>query len=435
MGDARQSLTVRPTVRDAAGGMARPSMGRRTDPVLRSVLEAKAIAPGPRDASRPGTDRRRVAILIDPGSHRGCRVIAGIRQHLAGLGADAWRVWLGSRWGGEPAELPDGWSGDGVIADISTASLAHRLSGCGVPVVNVGGPGPIAGAFPSVGPDADGVADVALRHFLDRGFREIARVSSAGVGADWLGPALERAMASRGMTSGLWRSPGASASGWRERVGALAAWVAGLPRPVGIVCAGSACGREVIEACALRGIRVPEDIAVLCDEDDEVVCELTDPPMSGVMTSAERVGSEAARLLALLMDGGEAGAGAGLRPQGVASRRSTETLAVSDPEIAEALRFIRDNAARPIQVSDVLGHVRVSRRSLERRFAQVLDRSPAEEIRRVRLSMATRLLLETDLSIPDVASRCGFGTPQYLSRVFGRQHGVSPQRFRRRARA
>ena len=115
---------------------------------------------------------------------------------------------------------------------------------------------------------------------------------------------------------------------------------------------------------------------------------------------------------------------------GVVARRSTDVVLHEDQEIAAALRFIHDNAGRPIRVYDVVASLGDARRTLEIRFQQVLGRSIHEEIRGARLERAKRLLLETDLSLPKVAKASGFGSPSYLAVVFQKEIGQSPMKYR-----
>ena len=121
-------------------------------------------------------------------------------------------------------------------------------------------------------------------------------------------------------------------------------------------------------------------------------------------------------------------------PSGITARRSSDALAISDTALAKAISFIRTNAARPIQVADVSAHSGLSRRALERKFETVLGRSPASELRRIRLERAKDLLATTDLPIPEVAEKSGFGSPEYLSFIFRKVLGFPPLKYRRTAR-
>ena len=211
----------------------------------------------------------------------------------------------------------------------------------------------------------------------------------------------------------------------------MARWLADLPKPVGLMACNDDRGREVLAACRQAKLRVPEEVAVVGVDNDELLCELSDPPLSSVALGAERAGFEAAALLDQLM------AGRSKEPQrlvasalGVVARRSTDLSLHEDPEVAAAVKYIRDNAGRPIRVYDVVAGLGDARRTLEIRFQQALGRSIHAEIQRVRLERARRLLLETDLPLSKIAQASGFSSPSYLAAVFHRHLGVTPVKYR-----
>ncbi|NOX54049.1 MAG: helix-turn-helix domain-containing protein [Planctomycetes bacterium] len=180
---------------------------------------------------------------------------------------------------------------------------------------------------------------------------------------------------------------------------------------------------------------MPEDIALVGVDNDDLYCHLARPPLSSVTVNAERVGYESARLLDRLLAGRRCPKTAILVPPvRVHVRRSSELLAIEDADVAKAARFIRENAVRPISVTDVLRQVPLSRRSLERRFKKILGRGVAEEICRVRLERCKHLLVETDLKIATVAHYSGFSSARHLADVFSRELGMSPSEFRKRSR-
>jgi len=194
------------------------------------------------------------------------------------------------------------------------------------------------------------------------------------------------------------------------------------------------CGREVLQACAAAGLRVPDDVAVVGVDNDELMCELSNPPLSSIALDVEKAGYEAARLLDSLMSGHLLKERiVQVEPVYVVTRQSSEIMAPDDPCVASALQFIKTHAGQPIGVQHVIDQTGVSRRTLERRFARALGRSINSEITRYRLERAKRLLLETDLPSFRVAKGAGFGTVKTFNRVFRRETGVSPKRFRQRA--
>jgi LacI family transcriptional regulator len=213
-------------------------------------------------------------------------------------------------------------------------------------------------------------------------------------------------------------------------------WLGSLRRPVGVLACNDLRGLHVLEACEHRGLRVPDEVAVVGVDDDALLCELSDPPLSSVISNPERIGYEAAALLDRLM----AGEGAPFEemlvpPLGVTTRLSTDVLAIDDERVVAAVRYIRANACHGISVGDVIDHVAMSRTTLDRRFLRYLGRSPQAEIRAAQLGRARELLAETDHPIHRIAELVGFKHTEYFHYAFRREYGRTPGRFRREARS
>ena len=181
---------------------------------------------------------------------------------------------------------------------------------------------------------------------------------------------------------------------------------------------------------------MPEDVAVLAVDNDAVICEICDPPLSSVALPGERIGEESAGLLARLMLGAPPPQRPRLFPPlGVVARRSSDLVAGPDVEVSAALRLIRVRACSGLGVPALLRELPMSRRTLEQRLRAAVGRSPAAEIRRVRMDEVRRLLAETDLLVRQIAARTGFGTGKRLSAVFERAYACSPVEYRRRMRS
>ena len=205
--------------------------------------------------------------------------------------------------------------------------------------------------------------------------------------------------------------------------------------PLGVFVCYDGRARHVLEACQLRGWTVPDEIAVLGVDNDEVLCELCTPPLSSVQPNARRTGFEAAELLSRMMRGEKPGRMTRrVEPVRVVERQSTDTVAVADAKVAAAVRFIREHVGDGIDVGDVLRAVPMSRTLLERKFQAALGRSPHREILQQRIARARHLLAESEVSIAVVAELAGFGDASYLSVVFRRETGESPRSYRVRQR-
>jgi LacI family transcriptional regulator len=213
--------------------------------------------------------------------------------------------------------------------------------------------------------------------------------------------------------------------------GKLVTWLKGLPKPVGLLACNDDCGREVLDAALMAGIAVPDEISLMGVDNDEVLCDLCCPPLSSIIPNAFQAGFEAATLLQRMMAGENLpGQTVMINPIGVATRQSTDVVAVNDKQVAAAVRFIRENACKRIAVEDVLKAVPMSRTLLERRFKKLLGHTPHDHILKVKIERLKHMLVTTDLSLALIADRTGFEHVEYLSVVFKRATGISPSQFR-----
>lgn len=228
----------------------------------------------------------------------------------------------------------------------------------------------------------------------------------------------------------VWTGPGALS--WDNEQAQIARWVQSLPRPVGVMACNDMRGQHLLDACQRLDLAVPEETAVIGVDDDAVLCNLCHPPLSSVIPNAQRVGFEAAALLDRLMSGEAAPAAAlELPPIGVATRQSSDVLAIDDPGVAGVLRYIREHALAGCSMKDVVKHAGMSRSVLERKFRQYLGHSPQQEIRCVQLKRVKQLLSESDLPLSQIARLAGYEHPEYMNVVFKRDVGVTPGQWRR----
>ena len=218
---------------------------------------------------------------------------------------------------------------------------------------------------------------------------------------------------------------------WTREHKRLRKWLADLPKPIGVMACFDIQAQQLLDACREEDIAVPEQVAVIGVDNDHLLCELAMPPLSSVIPDSFRSGYEAASLLDRIMRGESIAANAYLvDPLGIETRQSTDVLAISDPDVAQAARFIREYACSGINVADVLQEVPLSRRVLESRFQKLLGRTPHEEIVRYRISRVKRLLAESDFSLAEIAERTGFRHVEYLTVAFKKQVGVPPSVYR-----
>jgi LacI family transcriptional regulator len=190
--------------------------------------------------------------------------------------------------------------------------------------------------------------------------------------------------------------------------------------------------RMVAEICRLRNIRVPDDVCIIGVDNDEHVCNRAHPPVSSVALATERAGYEAAALLDNIISGRRVDNKVILaRPLQVISRQSTDLIAINDANLVKALRYIRENSNRIIQVRDVVAVAGLSRRILQDRFRDTLGRTLLDEIHQSRINCISRMLADTDLAMSAIASAIGYESDTHLARFFSRRTGTTPSEYRR----
>ena len=381
-----------------------------------------------RKQARPAK-RREVALLIET-SNAYCReLLQGIRDYLSEHGE--WAMHLTEL--GRSGEVPwfARWRGHGVIARIETKAMEAAVRAKGVPVVNVSG-AELAPEFPSVIADGAALSRLAADHLLQRGFCHFgycgdARFAWAGDYSRHFVAALRRA----GRTCDVFDSQPGDATNWNREQRKLGRWIEALPKPVGIMACYDIRGQHVLDVCRQLGVQVPDEVAVIGQHNDDLLCTFCNPPLSSVMPNARRAGFESAALLDRMMRGQRVGTRpVRIEPLGVVTRQSTDVVAVPDAQLASAVRFIRDHACEGIGVHEVLQAVPMSRTAFERKFRAHFGHAPYAEIMQVRLHHARQLLATTRLSVAEVAERAGFSSGEYLCVAFKKQSWPSPKSFR-----
>lgn len=213
--------------------------------------------------------------------------------------------------------------------------------------------------------------------------------------------------------------------------GPIEAAIRKLPKPLAIFSPSDVTCVHVMQCALELGLKVPEDIAILSTNNDELICDFSPVPLSSIRLNFTQMGFEAAALLDKVMRGkGPKKNIPPISPVGVVSRQSTQIMLVPDEQVGKALRYIRDHLSRPLPIEEISEHVGVSHATLGRLFRKHLRRSIKDEISSGRLEKAREMLSIGNLPIHKVAAACGFSTPNYFNHVFQRAHGVTPRKFR-----
>jgi LacI family transcriptional regulator len=365
--------------------------------------------------------KRRIGVVVDfMGSH-GRAVLKGIAAyaHLA-----SWELVTGA-----DADIPWGPL-DGMIASLHDLPTYRRVLSQGLPAVNVSTN--MAGMeCPSVITDNQAIGRLGASYLRSLELRSYAYVSlTEVVWSELRGTAFRDAMKEKGIDVHWWSMPQRDRSR-DSTIKSLEEWVFNLPEPAGIFVASDDCALDFLKACQRIGFRIPEQAAVLGVDDDELINSLATPPLSTIDPNAYAVGYRASQMLDGLLGGDAPPAEALLiPPSGVIARLSTQNLALKDPEVAQAVRFIREHVTEPLNVADVLDVVPLSRRPLEKRFSRSVGCSILHEIHRVKIARAKRLLVESDLTVEGVAHACGFAGQTRLNIVFQKLTGVTAGQYR-----
>ena len=331
--------------------------------------------------------------------------------------------------------VPKGWPGDGAITCYG-ASLAEFIDHLQMPTVDVTIE-KMARKVPRVVVDNHRIGEMAAEHFHSRGYTHYAYYSWAEVTVNhvrrdsFFDGLVERGVPREHLYE-IKQSPPEMFGDWHLHQEDIFNKLSELPRPLAVFAGQDNLGATLIEICVRKGIHVPEEVAVLGVDNIELLCESAVVPLSSIRTSLTEVGYRAAEQLDRLMKG-EITNDEPVKlipPHSVVRRQSTDVLAVSHPAVVNAIRFIRENFGHPITIEDICEYTGLSKRGLEKAFQTHLGRSPASELRRLRIQNAKRLLTETDDKVEYIAMACGYSNSSNLSCAFKKDTNMSPRDYR-----
>ena len=337
--------------------------------------------------------------------------------------------------------LPDlrSWKGDGIIADFDDPTIARAVLHSRLPVVGFGGgygwylP---KSRIPYFFPNNEAVSRLAATHLLDRGLRHFAYCGYAPTPINGWSKEREKSFSEwinrAGYSCVVYRGRHKTTRQWVSVQNSLGKWLESLEKPLGVMAANDNRARQVLETCRAFNLRVPEEVAVIGVDNDELLCQLSSPLLTSIEQGAKRIGYEAAALLDKMMRGkNPTELHYVTEPVGVVPRKSTDIFAIEDPKVAKAMSFISEHAVDGIKVRDVVNAVAVSASGLEHRFKSILGYTIRASIRRVQLERARRLITNTTLPLKQIASNTGFKSVQHLTTLFGKAFGHPPAEYRK----
>jgi len=387
----------------------------------------------PRADPKPASQYQQILICSPASSGSRRQIVLGIAQYARKL--PQWHLIYEPEMADIQSMATRLRTADALITIPPRGAEHQLLAEAGIATVVVGEDLP---PYHCVRPDEDAIGRRAAEYFKSLGLRDVAFVgfpdvdfSTARLGG------FRTAAAEWGLSVHEYtRTVYASMELDPHEFEPFSQWLNMLPKPTGILAVTASIGRFLTELCREVGVRVPEDVLVLGVDDDPFVCELSQPALSTIDQSAQQIGYRAAQLVDQLLMGmhKDDRQCINIAPRDVIVRQSTAMISADIPEVALAVRFIRESITRTIRVNDVVEHVALSRRALERAFKRNLHRSIHNEIVRQRVELGRSLLMQSDMSMQEISDRCGFSYLSKFSKTFRDQTGTTPSEFRKASR-
>jgi LacI family transcriptional regulator len=373
---------------------------------------------------------KRVILLLESSRNFGRELLYGIARYSR----------LHSHWsfyrepGGLKSSVPrlTNWNASGII--MRDSLITKELLDLELPTIIVLHDSERPKYLPTVITDAKTISKLAADHLLDLGLKHFAFCGYKNI--FWSNNRenyFQRYIEDAGFEVHKYESPiHHKFKSWYHEQSFMKDWLIKLPMPIGIMACNDDRGQHILEVCKSLRINVPEEVAVIGVDNDQLICDLGDPPLTSVALNTESAGYATAELLDRLMNGEKMkGQEIIVSATHVIKRQSTDLLAIEDKNVADAIRFIRQNAKNKLRVDDVVAQTCLGRRSLESGFRKMLQRSIQEEIRRVRVELISQMLIETNLSVAQITSLFNFADYDHISRYFKKEKGLGLREFRK----
>ena len=373
---------------------------------------------------------KRIVLLLETSREFGRQLIIGIARYARLNGP--WTFYK------EPIDLKSSiphltsWKPDGIIMRYTL--VTKELLKLKIPTILAIHDSSYPKDLPVIKTDSESIAKIASKHFIEKGFKNIAFCGFENY--DWSEGRksyFEQYNREAGIKTNVFIPPkNIQNNNWENEQRHVRKWIESLPKPIGIFACNDDRGQSILEICKLLNLKVPEDVAVIGVDNDPMICEIADPPLTSIALNVESAGFEAARLIDKLMRKKKITRKQILvAPSHIVQRQSTDILAVDDPEVALAINYIKDNAKNKILVKDVVRTTSLSRRTLEKRFKKVIHRTIYNEIQQVRVEWISKMLIETSLPISQITSLFDFTDSEHISRYFKKEKGISLREFRK----
>lgn len=382
------------------------------------------------------TTPHRIALLFNANKGYDREVITGIGQYLNSTRVE-WDLFLEEDFRSRVQGI-ERWFGDGIIADFDDPQVAEALSRSALPVVAVGGsyrdPSAYPVGIPYIATDNAKLVQLGYRHLIDQGINNFAFYGlPPAPGNAWAAErefAYAQQLETDGLQARVYRGLSTCAGDWTRASEQLVEWLQTLPKPVGILCVTDARARQLLQACLLAHIAVPEQVAVVGIDNDPLAQLLARIPLTSVIQGTEEMGRTAAHLLHQMLRGADhRSTRVVVPPASIHVQASSRHEPVRSPLVMGARHYIRQYGCLGIKTEQVADYVGVSRTVLEEHFRRELKQTVHQALLQHKLECACEMLRSSTLPMSEIAVRCGFTTLQYMYAVFRREYDLTPKQF------
>lgn len=372
---------------------------------------------------------KRIVLLLETSRAFGRGLIKGIARYSKIKGP--WSFYK------EPTDLKSSiphltnWNPDGII--MRDSLIKKELLNLNIPTILAVHDSSYPKDVPVIKTESQEIAKLASGHLIGKGFKNLAFFGFEDF--DWV---KERKSffvhfnSEAGYETHIYKPKRRKKNEWERELLEVSEWIKALPKPVGVFACNDDYGQHILEVCKIAKLKVPEEVAVLGVDNDPMICDISDPPLTSIALNVETAGYEAAELMDKMIENKKIPVKQiTVSPSHVVQRQSTDILAVNDINVSRAIGFIKKNAKNKILVEDVVRTTELSKRTLERKFRKMIHRSIYNEIQNVRIELITKMLIETDLPISQITSLFDFTDVEHISRYFKRGKGIGLREFRK----
>lgn len=388
----------------------------------------------------------RITLLFNANKAYDRQLIKGIGEYLQTTQCD-WDVFFEEDFCTKLENIQD-WVGDGIIADLDNPEIELLLSHLAIPVIGIGGSYENEKNYPKVpyvATDNVSLVSTAFHHLKDKGLENFAFYglpeNHLTRWASEREKAFNHIVKSEEYYASVYRGYITAPQTWQHDMNRLADWLQRLPTPVGIIAVTDARARHLLQVCDHLNLMVPDKIAIIGIDNEELTRYLTRVSLSSVGQGCKSMGYSAAKMLhKCLVELNECREPKenknGKFPRiivpavEVFERQSSDFQAIKDPFVIKAMHYIRNNAYNGIKVDQVLDALRISRSNLEVRFKEERGHSVHQEIHNSKLKRACELLKSTNIAIAEISTICGYPSLQYMYTVFKKDINFTPKDYR-----